>query len=67
MIALVDFPALANSPGHRNEGNTLSTLCNNFASERIRYYPPLPAIRIHSTEERWTPTGSNLQAIGTTQ
>lgn len=35
MIALVDFPALANSPGHRNEGNTLSTLCNNFTSERI--------------------------------
>lgn len=35
MIALVDFPAIANSPGHRNEGNTLSTLCNNFASERL--------------------------------
>ena len=34
-VALVDFPALSNSPGHRNEGNTLSTLCGNLASERL--------------------------------
>ena len=34
-IALVDFPALNNSPGHRNEGNSISTLCLNLASERL--------------------------------
>lgn len=34
-IALVDFPSLTNSPGHRNEGNSLSTLCLNLASERL--------------------------------
>lgn len=37
-IALVDFPALSNQPGHRNEGNSLSTLCLNMASERISSY-----------------------------
>ena len=37
-IALLDFPALSNQPGHRNEGNSLSTLCLNMASERIASY-----------------------------
>ena len=34
----MDFPALANSPGHRNEGNTLSTLRSNLGSERLHSF-----------------------------
>lgn len=37
-VALLDFPALSNQPGHRNEGNSLSTLCINMATERIASY-----------------------------